>query len=86
MPISKSTSGMIERHLHGMFTFVEHPGAEPTNNASERSLRHYVVFRRVFGHTRGCARAMRRLGDFVSCMVTWQNEGKSVMAEVVRLV
>ena len=77
---------MMERHLHGMFTFVEHPGVEPTNNASERALRYYVVFRKVSGHTRGGARAMRRLGDFVSCMVTWRNEGKSIMAEVARLV
>ena len=54
---------MMERHLHGMFAFVEYPGVEPTNNASERALRYYVVFRKIIGQTRGGPTAMRRLGD-----------------------
>ena len=69
-----------------MFVFVEHPGVDPTNNASERALRYYVILRKMSGQTKGGARAMRRLGDFVGCMVTWRNEGKSIMAEVARLV
>ena len=59
---------------------------EPANSASERALRYYVVFRKIIGQTRGGIRAMRMLGDFISCITTWWNEGKSVMAEVAKLV
>ena len=75
---------MMERHLHGMSAFVEHPGVEPTNNASERALRYYAILCKVIGQTGGGARAMRRLGDFVSC--AWWSQGKSVMAEVAKLI
>ena len=47
-----------------MFAFVEHHGMEPTNNASERALIHYVVFRKVIGQAVGGVRAMRRRGSF----------------------
>ena len=77
---------MTERHLHGMFAFAEYPWVEPTNNTPERGLRYYVVFRRVIGQTRGGPTAMRRLGDFISCVLTWWNEGKSVMHEVAMRV
>ena len=74
---------MMERHLHCAFVFVEHPGVEPTNNALERALRYYAIFRKVIGQTRGKPTAMRRLGDFISC--AWWNEGKSIMHEVAKL-
>ena len=58
---------MMERHLHCMFVFVEHPGAEPIIDASGVVLRYYVILHKVIGQTKGRARAMRRLGDFETC-------------------
>ncbi len=36
-----------------MFAFLEHPGVDSTNNASERALRYIVVFREIIGQTKG---------------------------------
>ncbi|MCE2498803.1 MAG: transposase [Nitrosopumilaceae archaeon] len=67
-----------------MFTFPEHPGVDPTNNASERTLRHMAVFRKIIGLTKGGPGAMRRLADFATCVLTWRRHGKSVYEEVAR--
>ena len=77
---------MTERHLPHLFTFVEHAGVEPTNNMSGRALRHVAVSRKITGQTKGGVVAMKRLGDFISCVLTWQNHGKSVAHEVARLI
>ncbi len=77
---------MMYRHLPHLFTFVQYAGVEPTNNASERALRYMVVFRKISGQTKGGSKSMKRLGDFVSCVLTWQNHGKSVAQEVARLI
>ena len=34
-------------HRDRLWTFLDHDGVEPTNNASERSLRHAVIWRKV---------------------------------------
>ena len=34
-------------HRQWLWTFVDQPGVEPTNNASERSLRHAVIWRKL---------------------------------------
>ena len=76
----------LYRHLPHMFTFLEYAGVDPTNNASERALRHMVVFRKITGQTKGGDVAMRRLADFFSCALTWRNHGKRVAEEVARLI
>ena len=53
----------LQRQAPRMFAFLEHPGVDPTNNASERALRYMVVFRKIIGQTKGGPAAMRRLGD-----------------------
>jgi transposase len=43
-------TGMCEElydHREWLWTFVDQPGMEPTNNASERSLRHAVIWRKL---------------------------------------
>jgi len=43
-------TGMCEElygHCQWLWTFVDQPGVEPTNNASERSLRHAVIWRKL---------------------------------------
>ncbi len=76
----------LQRQAPRMFTFLEHPGVDPTNNASERALRYTVVFRKVIGQTKGGPQAMRRLADFATCVLTWRRQGKSVYEEVARLI
>ena len=76
----------LERHLHRMFAFLEHPGVDPTNNAGERALRYLVVFRKISGQTKGGPKSMKRLADFVTCVLTWRAHGKSVAEEVGRLI
>ena len=76
----------LERQIPCMFAFLEHPGVDPTNNASERALRYIVVFRKIIGQTKGGPQAMRRLADFATCVLTWRRQGKSVYEEVARLI
>lgn len=42
-------SGKDQRYL---FTFLRHPGVPPTNNHAEQSIRHLVIFRKIFFGTR----------------------------------
>jgi len=44
--------GKIRNGFEYWFTFVIHPGVEPTNNRAERSLREQVVFRKILGTLR----------------------------------
>jgi transposase len=37
----------LHNHREWLWTFVEHQGIEPTNNASERALRHGVIWRKL---------------------------------------
>jgi transposase len=37
----------LSDHRDWLWTFVEHEGVEPTNNASERALRHGVIWRKL---------------------------------------
>ncbi len=44
------TSGLCQELLHHrqwLWTFLDHEGIEPTNNASERTLRHAVIWRKL---------------------------------------
>ena len=37
----------LYHHRRRLWTFLDHPGLEPTNNASERALRHPVIWRKL---------------------------------------
>ncbi len=76
----------IERAIPILFTFLEYPEAEPTNNSSERALRYAVVFRKISGQIKGGSAAMRRMSNFVTCVLTWRAHGKGVAEEVAKLV
>ena len=75
-----------ERHVHCMFAFLEFHGAGPANNASGRALRYVVVLCKITGQTKGGAGAMKRLADFVTCVLTWRANGSSAAEEVGRLI
>lgn len=45
------TAKTLLKHWHGLFTFLEYDGVEPTNNAAERGLRPAVMWRKIcFGN------------------------------------
>jgi len=69
-----------------LFVFLEHSGVEPTNNASERALRHVVVSRKISGQIKGGQIWMDRWSRFMTCILTWQRRDLSMAAEVAKLV
>ena len=61
----------IERFIQELFVFVDEPGVPSDNNASERSLRHLVVSRKVSGGTRS-ARGTETKMALASLFGTWR--------------
>lgn len=45
----KKLIGKISNGFEYWFTFVTHPGIEPTNNNAERAIREHVVQRKIIG-------------------------------------
>ena len=68
----------LERHVSCMFTFLEYPGVDPTNNASERALRPIIVLRKIVGQTKGGAESMKKMAILWTNILTWRTQGKSV--------
>jgi transposase len=59
-----------------LWTFVQTPGVEPTNNLAERTLRHYVIWRKIsFGAQsgRGSQYAARMMTVVGSCKLQGRN-------------
>lgn len=63
------TCRRILKLREALWTFVSTPGVEPTNNLSERSLRHYVVWRKIcYGVQSGRGSLyMERMMSVVGC-------------------
>jgi len=79
--ISGSCTDILE-HKDALFTFIETPGIEPTNNAAERALRDFVLWRKVsYGSQseRGCLFAQRLMTAFQ----TLRQQRRSVFAFLV---
>ena len=78
--------GRLGRAAHNLFAFCEHAGVDPTNNVAERGLRDLVVRRKISGQIKGGEAAAFRLSVFLTCVLTWRLQGKSVLGEVMRAV
>ena len=63
------------------FTFVLHPGVEPTNNAAERPLREFVVQRKIFGTLRS-KEGMYRYETIMSVFETWKRHDMHIFDEL----
>jgi hypothetical protein len=75
----------ILKHSHELFTFVENYLVPHTNNLAERTLRPYVIARKVWGGTRseqGSTDAMRR----ASLVLTWRARGLNPFVEFQTLL
>ena len=50
-----ATCTELLNHFDSLWTFADHDGVEPTNNAAERSLRHAVIWRKLSFGTQSAA-------------------------------
>lgn len=71
----------LQNHRDRLWTFLEVEGIEPTNNASERSLRHAVIWRKLSFGTQG-ARGSRFVETILTVVETCRQQSRSVFAFV----
>jgi transposase len=66
-------------HFNAMWTFVYNEGVEPTNNGSERAIRHAVILRKLcFGsHSSAGSRFTERM---LTCHATLRQQGRNILA------
>ena len=67
----------FRRHGNHYFTFITHPGIEPTNNVAERALRFCVIDRRITQGTRGL-KGQQWCERFWTIQTTCRQQGISV--------
>jgi len=74
-PDSIRLADLTVSHAHELFTFVDHPEVDCTNNLAERKIRPNVVIRKISGGNRS-----RKGADahetLMSLVVTSQQKGK----------
>lgn len=82
----KKLLNRLDRAHPRLFAFLEFDRVDPTNNAAERVLRYFVVFRKISAQIKGGTRAAKSMSAFISCVQTWKNQGKRVSEEISRLI
>lgn len=78
------TSGLCQELLHHrarLWAFLDHAGVEPTNNASERALRHAVIWRKLSFGTQSSA-GSRFVETLLSVLETCRQQQRDVFAFV----
>ena len=81
-------AGMCQHILDrfdSLWTFLDHESVEPTNNASERSLRHAVIWRKLSFGTQS-ASGSRFVETMLSVIETARQQNRNVFAFVTRAV
>jgi transposase len=66
-------------HRQWLWTFLEHEGVEPTNNGSERALRHAVIWRKLSFGTQS-ASGTRFAETMLTVMETCRQQGRNTFA------
>ena len=61
----------LDRLWPALWTFVDEPGMEPTNNAAERALRHAVLWRKTSRGTDSSAVVRCALESLVLARLSW---------------
>ena len=77
------TCQQLLKHKQALWTFLEHPGIEPTNNAAERALRPAVIQRKITGlpsNSRGVQSAKGALcrSRLLTVTTTLRQQGRDV--------
>jgi transposase len=75
----------LYEHRGWLWTFLDVEGVEPTNNASERSLRHAVIWRKLSFGTQS-ARGSRFVETILTVVETCRQQSLSVFAFVTEAV
>ena len=71
----------LDRYRPNLFVFLQYR-ADPTNNTAKRPLCYAMVFRKISGQIRR-SESMRRISNFMTCVMTWRTHGKNIVEEVV---
>jgi transposase len=66
--------GKINNGFEYWFTFIIHPGVEPTNNRAERALREHVVLRKILGTLRN-GKGTSIHERIMTMLATWGQQG-----------
>jgi len=72
-------------HRQWLWTFLEHDGVEPTNNASERALRHAVIWRKLSFGTQSPG-GSRFVETLLTVIETCRQQSRDVFAYVTAAV
>ena len=72
-------------HRDWLWTFVEQPGIEPTNNRSERALRHGVIWRKLSFGTQS-AGGSRFVETMLTVIETCRQQSRNVFDYVTSAV
>lgn len=72
-------------HREWLWTFVEVEGVEPTNNASERALRHAVIWRKLSFGTQG-AHGSRFVETMLTVVETCRQQSRNAFAFITAAV
>jgi transposase len=75
----------LHAHRDWLWAFLDHDGVEPTNNASERSLRHAVIWRKLSFGTQS-ERGSRFVETMLSVIETCRQQKRNVFAFVTEAV
>ena len=75
----KELAKKIHNGFSDWFTFVIHD-VEPTNNIAERSLREFIVIRKIIGGLRS-VKSTETYETIMSCLATWKLNGLDVMSQ-----
>jgi len=84
----RKLSGLSQELLHHrarLWTFLDHDGVEPTNNASERALRHAVIWRKLSFGTQS-AGGSRFVETMLSVIETCRQQDRDVLAFVTESI
>jgi transposase len=82
------TRGMCKElwnHREWLWTFLDHDHVEPTNNASERALRHAVIWRKLSFGTQS-AQGSRFVETMLTTIETCRQQSRDVFAFVTKAV
>lgn len=64
----------LSRYRDNLFTYLTHPGIPPDNNPAERSLRHFVIMRKI-SHNFNSSEVMDSFTLYLSFYQTCKQNG-----------
>jgi len=82
---TRGTCRELYEHRQWLWMFLRHESIEPTNNASERSLRHAVIWRKLSFGTQS-ARGSRFVETMLTVVETCRQQGRSTFDFLTRAV